>query len=160
MKRSIPLFVIDTVRAHKLGEYDFIVCTDIRSGFIARCEYIEGVASEAGDDYRISAPANGISMKISVERYIGTNPDVKNVRTLLKQAEKLYMSCVQQAVDFGDIKVKDCIGYMRTLSRSAQDQMDGCKSDYSRRQVIAYSKKMIDKTKEYLEELERMSDGE
>lgn len=40
-KREIPLFIIDTLRNHKRGECDFIVCTDKDCGFIAKVDYID-----------------------------------------------------------------------------------------------------------------------
>lgn len=46
-KRSVPLFIIDRSRRHKLGECDFIVCTDLDNGFIARVDYVDGEHEEA-----------------------------------------------------------------------------------------------------------------
>lgn len=42
MKREFPLFIVDHNRAHKFGEVDFIYCSDIDNGFIAKVEYIDG----------------------------------------------------------------------------------------------------------------------
>lgn len=53
MKREFPLFIVDHNRAHKFGEVDFIYCSDIDNGFIAKVEYIDGIVEEVGEDYRI-----------------------------------------------------------------------------------------------------------
>ena len=39
-KREIPLFIIDTLRNHKRGECDFLVCTDKDCGSILDAEII------------------------------------------------------------------------------------------------------------------------
>ena len=70
MKREFPLFIVDHNRAHKFGEVDFIYCSDIDNGFIAKVEYIDGIVEEVGEDYRIEPGLSGsnISAKISIKR--------------------------------------------------------------------------------------------
>lgn len=90
MKREFPLFIVDHNRAHKFGEVDFIYCSDIDNGFIAKVEYIDGIVEEVGEDYRIEPGLSGsnISAKISIKRITGKNPDKTKIRGLLKQAMK------------------------------------------------------------------------
>lgn len=84
-KREIPLFIIDTLRNHKRGECDFLVCTDKDCGFIAKVDYIDEEKEEVGDDYRIGLPRRGCSMRIKVYQMIGQHPDTGRIRTLLKK---------------------------------------------------------------------------
>lgn len=95
MKREFPLFIVDHNRAHKFGEVDFIYCSDIDNGFIAKVEYIDGFIEEVGEDYRIEPGLSGsnISAKISIKRITGKNPDKTKIRGLLKTGyEVLYIA--------------------------------------------------------------------
>ena len=74
-KRKFPLFIIDTNRLHRLGDCDFLVCTDHDNGFVAQVEYIRAIAAEVGDDYFISKPTKGLAAKIQILRFNTPNPD-------------------------------------------------------------------------------------
>ena len=72
-KREIPLFVFDKNREHGIGECDFVCCTDIDNGFIAKIDYTdepEGVTERT----RIGKPNNGISLRIEIKRIESGKP--------------------------------------------------------------------------------------
>ena len=117
MKREFPLFIVDHNRAHKFGEVDFIYCSDIDNGFIAKVEYIDGIIEEVGEDYRIEPGLSGsnISAKISIKRITGKNPDKTKIRGLLKQAMKYYTSLSTFSADIGNITVRQMVLFIDTL---------------------------------------------
>ena len=90
-KREIPLFIIDTLRNHKRGECDFLVCTDKDCGFIAKVDYIDEEKEEVGDDYRICFPRRGCSLRIKIHQMIGQHPDTGRIRTLLKKGAEYFL---------------------------------------------------------------------
>lgn len=150
MKRTIPLYIIDTSRAHKRGECDYIVCTDKENGFIARCEFLDGRAEEAGDDYRIRT-FQGVSVRITVERYLVDEPDKAKVRTLLKGAEKYYLSLSQFRVDINSMPIEECIKGLYSIARSFRTQADRHTGDYEERVTLLCAEATLMKSKEYLE---------
>lgn len=42
-KREFPLFIFDLSRDHKLGECDFVACTDVDNAFVAKIDYVTGI---------------------------------------------------------------------------------------------------------------------
>lgn len=96
-KREIPLFIFDKNRDHGIGECDFVCCTDIDNGFIAKIDYTDETEN-VSERVRIGKPNNGISMRIEVKRIIGKNPDPGTIRTLMKKAESLYTESSQVRV--------------------------------------------------------------
>ena len=95
MKRETPLFIIDTKKSHKKGECDFLVCTDKDNAFVARIDYVNATAPDMGEDYRIDYCNNGISLKLSIIRMLGNNPNRTNLRTLMKRGLDYYAeACV------------------------------------------------------------------
>ena len=63
-RREIPLFILDRSRKHKVGPYDFLVCTDKDNGFVAKVDYVIGMGEISTDMVRIGAARNGILMRI------------------------------------------------------------------------------------------------
>ena len=84
-KREFPLFILDTLRTHKRGECDYLVCTDRDNGFIAKIDFIPGEKEETGADYRISYANDGISCRIRIQQMTGANSRESDIRTLLKK---------------------------------------------------------------------------
>ena len=64
-KREIPLFIFDKNRDHGIGECDFVYCTDIDNGFIAKIDYTDEPES-VSEWARIGKPNNGISLRIEI----------------------------------------------------------------------------------------------
>ena len=108
-KRELPIFVLDTNRAHKKGECDWIVCTDRDSGFVAKIDYVDGDIDEVGDDYRIQSRGVGISIRIAIVRSIGDNPKTTDVRTLLKKAAKHYIDTTVKPMNVNQPTRQECV---------------------------------------------------
>ena len=66
-RREIPLFILDHSRKHKVGPYDFLVCTDKDNGFVAKVDYVIGMGELSTDMVRIGAARNGILMRIEIK---------------------------------------------------------------------------------------------
>lgn len=141
MKREFPLFIVDHNRAHKFGEVDFIYCSDIDNGFIAKVEYIDGIVEEVGEDYRIEPGLSGsnISAKISIKRITGKNPDKTKIRGLLKQAMKYYTSLSTFSADIGNITVRQMVLFIDTLILDGRKNAITAGSDYNYRNTVLTS---------------------
>ena len=110
-KREIPLFIIDTLRSHKRGECDFLVCTDKDCGFIAKVDYIDEEKEEVGDDYRIGFPRRGCSLRIKIYQMIGLHPDTGRIRTLLKKGMEYFLKAVTCEVHVNNPSREECADY-------------------------------------------------
>lgn len=111
-KRSVPLFIIDRSRRHKLGECDFVVCTDLDCGFIARVDYVDGEREEVGPDYRVGLSRNGLSAKISIIRSTGMRPTETATRSLLKRAMAYYGEMATVGINFAEPSTEDCLNFI------------------------------------------------
>lgn len=151
-KREIPLFIIDTARAHKKGDCDFLVCTDIESGFIAKADYIDGEREEIGDDYRISYVNGGISLKIQIQRMTGANPQVSSIRTLLKKGMEYFVKIVSVPCNVEHPSKKECADFVGLLIRGNRKNLDEAGADYNERRTVEASLAMLQATKDYLQE--------
>lgn len=151
-KREIPLFVIDTLRNHKRGECDFLVCTDKDSGFIAKVDYIDGEKEEVGDDYRIGCPRRGVSLRIQIQQMIGEHPNVGNVRTLLKKGMDYFVQSVMCSVHLNNPSRAECAQFLNTLIRMNKQYVDEAGSDYNARQVTLQSISMLEASVKFLNE--------
>lgn len=154
MKREIPLFIIDTKKSHKKGECDFLVCTDKESGFVAVIEYISASNPESGNDYRIDYSRNGLSVRLSIKRIIGINPNVANIRTLMKKGLDYYVESVTLAVDATKATTKQCIDFVEKLANGNKHYLDEVGVDFEERKTILTSLAMLDAIKNKLYKLE------
>lgn len=125
-KREIPLFIIDTARRHKKGECDFVCCTDKDNGFIAKVDYVEGNVEEAGDDYRIGKPNGGVSIRIKIHEFIGTNPKTSEIRTLLKLCMEYYTDMVRKKINVDRPDKSECIDFLRMLIDGNMHNLNKC----------------------------------
>lgn len=152
MKREFPLFIVDHNRAHKFGEVDFIYCSDIDNGFIAKVEYIDGIIEEVGEDYRIEPGFSGsnISAKISIKRITGKNPDKTKIRGLLKQAMKYYTSLSTFSADIGNITVRQMVLFIDTLILDGRKNAIAAGSDYNYRNTVLTSIAFLEAIKKEL----------
>lgn len=151
MKREIPLFVIDKNREHKLGEADFVVCTDIDNGFVAKISYIDGNISEQGDDYKVVSNGQGISAKLEIKRVIGKNPKTSAIRTLVSKAMAYYEEISVVKVDFKKITTEKCVKFLDIMIADGMRQADDSGSDFNRRITILQSVEMFQAIKQKLE---------
>lgn len=149
-KREIPLFIVDRTRRHKKGECDFLVCTDKDSGFIARLDYLEGEFEEAGDDYRVGFPNNGISCKMQILRMTGERPDVSAVRTLMKKGMDYYARVSQREINVESPSREDCIEYIRLIIDGNRHHLQ--ERPLNERQTAARSMAVLEAAVEYLKE--------
>ncbi len=152
MKREFPLFIVDHNRAHKFGEVDFVYCSDIDNGFIAKVEYIDGIIEEVGEDYRIEPGLSGsnISAKISIKRITGKNPDKTKIRGLLKQAMKYYTSLSTFSADIGNITVRQMVLFIDTLILYGRKNAIAAGSDYNYRNTVLTSIAFLEAIKKEL----------
>lgn len=150
-KREIPLFVIDTLRNHKRGECDFLVCTDKDSGFIAKVDYIDGEKEEVGDDYRIGCPRRGVCCRIQIQQMIGTHPDVGSVRTLLKKGMDYFVQSASCSVHIQNPSREECEKFLQLLIRMNKQNVDDAGSNYTERQTVLHSIAMLEASIKYLQ---------
>lgn len=155
-RRQIPLFIIDNLREHKLGEYDFIVCTDIDNGFVAKVEFIEGELEEVGLNYRIGNPNGGVSTKISIERFLCEKPEPRQVSTLLKAAQKYYKKCTQIPVHVANPTIQECIDTLQLMVRANKHFLNEAKG--RERDTVVNSLQILSTSVEYLKKLPQNTD--
>lgn len=150
-KRDIPLFVIDKTRDHKLGECDFIVCTDKENGFIGKCEYVENQPGGMTDD-SITIQGNGIdrsiSLRMSIKRTIGVNPTTSATRTLMRKAMDVYCSDRLEVMD--EPSREDCKRFLDELIRGNKHYVQEAGVDVNERNVILTSIHMLESIKNML----------
>lgn len=158
MKREIPLFIIDTKKSHKKGECDFLVCTDKDSGFVAKIEYITASSPDYGDDYRIDYCRNGLSVKLSIKRMIGENPNTGNIRTLMKKGLDYYVETVTLSVDATKATTDECIDFIEKLADGNKQYLDEAGIDFDERKIILTSLMMLDAVKNKLYKLKLQED--
>lgn len=149
-KRELPIFVLDTNRAHKKGECDWIVCTDRDNGFVAKIDYVDGDIDEVGDDYRIQSRGVGISIRIAIVRSIGDNPKTTDVRTLLKKAAKHYIDTTVKPMNVAQPTRQECVEFLKLLIHSNLHNLDEAGSDYNERNTVLTSLSMLQAAADYL----------
>ena len=148
--REIPLFIIDTLRNHKRGECDFLVCTDKDCGFIAKVDYIDEEKEEVGDDYRIGFPRRGCSLRIKIHQMIGQHPDTGRIRTLLKKGMEYFLKAVTCEVHVNNPSREECADFLNTLVRMNKQYVDDAGSDYHARQATIHTIMMLEATRKLL----------
>lgn len=152
MKKSriIPLFIIDKNRTHKLGECDFIVCTDQESGFIAKLDYIDKCEEDSVSDTECIHANNGIGARLRIIRNIGSNPNIKNIHSLLVKGMKIYLDNVQKKINVKNPDKQDCIDFIDILIRGNKSNLDSCGSNMAERQIVLMSLNMMNAIRERL----------
>ncbi len=158
MKREIPLFIIDTKKSHKKGECDFIVCTDQDSGFIAQIDYVASAKQDVGDDYRIDYVRNGLSLKMTIKRIIGGNPNKSSIRTLMKKGLDYYVESVTLSVDSTKASTEQCIEFVAKLAEGNKHYLDEAGVDYNERAIIKTSLMMLDAVRNKLRKLQMIEE--
>lgn len=153
MKREIPLFIVDSKKSHKKGECDFWVCTDQDNGFIAKVEYVAATAPEYGEDYRIDCERCGLSIKTTIKRIFGKNPNPTAVKSLLKKGVSYYIESVTLSVDATKVTTEQCIDFVEKLSAGNRHYLNETGIDNEERITILSSLAMLDAIKNKLFEL-------
>lgn len=160
MKREIPLFIIDTKKSHKKGECDFLVCTDQNSGFIARIDYVDSVDPEYGEDYRIDYSNNGLSVKLSIKRIIGNNPNKSDIKNLMKKGLDYYADSVIMKVDAINANTEECIEFVEKLANGNKHYLQEVGVDHDELVIIKTSLMMLDAIKNRLRKLQMLEENE
>ena len=150
MKREIPLFIIDTKKSHKHGECDFLTCTDVDNGFVARIDYVENEAPGMGDNYIVGYKRGVLAVKMTIKRIIGLNPNQGNIRTLMKKGLDYYVESVTLAVGATEVTTKQCIDVMDQLAEGNKHYIKEFGSDFEQLQTIKTSLMMLDAIKHKL----------
>lgn len=156
MKREIPLFLVDTKKVHKKGECDFITCTDVDNGFVARIEYIPAQKPDYGDNYRIDCERNGLSVRTTILRVFGRNPKQSALNTLLKKAVAYYVDTVTLSVAIDRPSTLQCVDFIDKLTAGNRQYLDAVGVDYHERQTILTSLAMLDAIRGKLQQLKLM----
>lgn len=154
MKRELPLFIVDTSRRHKLGEADFITCTDRDDGFIARVDYVETSAEEVGDDYRIGLANGSVSARIQILRRTGQRPTPTATRSLLKAAMLYYEKITRFSVNVNEPTVDECIRFVDSSIRANYSNL--AEASTSERGTIQMSLVIMNAIKNYLKKFKKI----
>lgn len=147
-KRKFPLFIIDTNRLHRLGDCDFLVCTDKDNGFVALVDYINATDAASSDDCYISKPNAGLAARIQIMRYNTPNPDKTKVRGLLKQAALKVMESIKVDVSV-DATPQQCVDYIKKLIESNRHRLST--GDYTERRTILTSMVVLEQAANYID---------
>lgn len=153
MKRETPLFVIDTKKSHKKGECDFLVCTDKDNAFVARIDYVNATAPDMGEDYRIDYCNNGISIKLSIIRMLGNNPNRTNLRTLMKRGLDYYAEACFIRFNPNSITTEQCVAFLESLINGNKQYLQQAGADYNELETVKSSLLMLATIQEKLKAL-------
>jgi hypothetical protein len=151
MKREIPLFIFDLTRRHRLGEADFVSCTDIDNAFVARIDMVESQEQVSTDTLIVTRPNNGISARIEVKRIYGKNPDKAAIRTLLRQIETRYIELTQSNISTDAPSSADCVKFLEALITGNRHNVAECSGDYNRKRIVETSIDMLEHIKRRLQ---------
>lgn len=149
-KREIPLFVFDLSRDHNLGECDFVACTDVDNGFVAKIDYVTEVDNIITDTVRIVKNNGAIKLRLEVKRITGKKPDKAAIKTLLKKAEELYCERTQKHVTIDNPSKKDMLNFLDVLINGNKHYISDAGSDYNERRTLLTSISMLESIKSEL----------
>lgn len=151
-KREIPLFIFDLNREHNIGECDFVACTDVDNGFVAKIDYVTNVDNIITDTVRIVRNNGPIKLRLEIKRITGKNPDKAAIKTLLKKAEDLYCERSQKHVNLDKPSKKDMIKFLDVLINGNKHYVSDAGSDYNERTTLLTSIAMLEAIKSELNE--------
>ena len=114
-KREFPLFIFDLSRDHKLGECDFVACTDVDNAFVAKIDYVTGIDNVITDNLRINRSNGEVKLRIEIKRITGKNPDNAAIRTLMKKAEDLYCERSISRINIDNPSKADMLSFLEIL---------------------------------------------
>ncbi len=146
-KREIPLFCYDTERKHKLGECDFVTCTDIDNAFIGKIDYVEGGKDYTDADTYIKEAHNGLAVRLTIKRRFGLNPSETATRTLMRKAVEQYMNRVIK-FDIADITDEQLHQFCDIMIKNGFQNLGEAGVNQSERNTILSSIAMMTKLKE------------
>lgn len=150
MKREIPLFIIDVSRSHKLGDCDFITCTDKENGFVAKVSYVEARKSEVGDTFRIEPNNTGYAARFEIVRMLGSKQDTSAMRTLLKKATMYFFENIHSTVSADGTSVGEMISFLDILIRGNKFNADDPNLSLQQRKTTLKGINMLERIKQQL----------
>ena len=142
-RREIPLFIFDKNRWHRQGAADFLVCTDMDNGFIARVDYVNEPETVT-DTVRISKGPNGINLKLEIRRMTGANPSSSAIRTLMKKGSEYITENGQVSIDTNNPSTQDCIDFLTILINSNRQNVQEAGSDSREKEIVMTSLSMLE----------------
>ena len=152
MKREIPLFIFDTDRLHKMGECDFVTCTDVDNGFVAKIDFVEGDVTYNDYNIKIVPSGQGVSSRIEIKRFAGKNTDKSQINTLLSKAMKMYIERTQRHIDMNNPTTEDCIDFVDILIKGNLKNIEEAGIDQNKRNIVINSINMLKNIKKKLED--------
>lgn len=144
-KREIPLFVCDTARWHSQGEADFIACTDIDNGFVAKVDVVD--ASEPDivtNTLRIGRENRGYKLRMEIKRITGRNPEPSAIRTLMKRAFDYFVEHKHVPVHSSNPSTVECVRFLNLLIDGNRHNLQEAGANYKERKTIETSLKMFE----------------
>ena len=150
MKRTYPLFIIDSSRAHGRGsETDYISCTSNEMPFVAAVtlhkehEYAE--LYNPDDDTAIwSESRSDIRMRIKVISELPSGYDKANLRALLRRALKeMQLRRPTQYADLSDITDSNVINWCTVLRQQVTEHLRERPNDKIQQMSLAIITKIL-----------------
>ena len=144
-KREIPLFICDTSRWHSQGEADFIACTDVDNGFVAKVTYIsDNEPDTVTDTLRIGYENRGYKLRVEIKRITGKNPTPSAIRTLMKKACDYYVENRRTPIHTDEPSTVECVRFLSLLIDGNRHNLQEVGMDYKERRTIETSLKMLE----------------
>lgn len=144
-KREIPLFICDTGRWHNQGDADFIVCTDVDNGFVAKVDFVEESEPDTvTDSIRIGYANDGYKLKLEIKRIVGNNPSSSAIRTLMKKACDYYRENQQTLINMDSPSTVECVRFLNMLISGNRYNLQKAGSNYNERKTVENSLKMLE----------------
>ena len=151
-RREIPLFILDRSRKHKVGPYDFLVCTDKDNGFVAKVDYVLGMDEMTTDQVRIGPARGGLRMRIQIKRMTGKNPDSTQLRSLLKKGMDYCTDVLSIRFQPIEYDTKTCIDFLERLIEANRQYVD--ERPLEERQTTQKSIRILEAIQDKLQQLQ------
>lgn len=144
-KREIPLFIFDTTRWHKHGDADFVACTDIDNGFVAKATIVDASEPDTTTDtLRVGYENSGYKLRMEIKRVTGNNPTPSAMRTLLKKACDFYVENKRTPIHTDSPSTQDCVRFLGLLIDGNRQNIHEAGVDHNRRKTIETSLRMLE----------------
>lgn len=144
-KREIPLFIVDTARWHNQGDADFIACTDLDNGFVARIDIVSSDEPDTvTDTLRIGHENRGYKMRMEIKRVTGNNPTSSAIRTLMKKACDYYCDNKRTPLHAENPSTLECVRFLNLLIDGNRQNLQDAGADYAERKTVETSLKMLE----------------
>lgn len=144
-KREIPLFIVDTARWHSQGDADFVVCTDVDNGFVARVDIVSAEEPDTvTDSVRIGYENRGYKMRLEIKRITGKNSTGTAIRSLMKKACEYYVDNKRTLIHSDAPSTLECVRFLGMLIDGNRKNLQEAGVDYHERMTVENSLKMLE----------------